>query len=59
LSVITPCAVRLKPTNPAFNENVRAWTCTESVPVVSPGPDAVRVSVPAVVVEVTTTLVVV
>lgn len=59
MSVIKPCAVRLKPTNPAFNENVRAWTCTESVPVVSPGPDAVTVSVPAVAVEATTTLAVV
>jgi hypothetical protein len=51
--------VRLKPTNPAFKENVRAWTWTESVPVVRPGPDAVRVAVPHVAVEVTTTLAVV
>lgn len=56
MSVITPVAVRPRPTRPAFTENPRAETWTVSVPDVRPVPDAVIVSLPALAVEVTVTV---
>src|SRR5271154_4368845 len=56
---MTPVAVRLMPTKPAFSEKPRAWTCTESVPEITPVPDAVIVSLPVVVLLMTDTAVLV